>query len=137
MSMSREKAKEYLRLAKFKDKMLEQIIKTSSMFIQDVPPAVLTEVFMDLDYSEIEDMIADIFSETFDDEELDTIIDFAKQPIFQKFLDIQSGIDFRVIGKVWHNANREAIVQNIKRVFPMRGIPQHITNDFVTAWSVE
>jgi len=135
--MSREKAIEYLRLTEFQDNVYALLVKSYSALIKEVPPAVWAEVFMDLDYGPTEDIVIEYLTETFDEEELDVIIDFAKQPVFKKFIAMQSETDIDRLGAAWHQANHKAISERIKRIFPARGIPQDVTDTLVSTFLEE
>jgi hypothetical protein len=135
--MSKEKALEYLKLTNFKESMFDLLVKSYSSMIKEVPPSVWTEVFMDLDYEPTEDITADLLAEIFDDDEFDVIIDFAKQPVFGKFVAMQADTDIEKLGRAWYDANHKAILEKIQRIFPARGVPQNITDTLVETFAEE
>lgn len=135
--MSKEKALEFLRLSEFRDQMLGLLVRSYSTLIPEISPSIWVEIFMDLDHEPTEEIVSEILVNTFDDEELNALIDFAKQPFFKKFMAVNSETDVQQLGKVWYNSNRKNILEKIKTVLPVRGISQDIVDALVETFSEE
>jgi len=120
-----QKALEYIRQSEFHQN-LPKVMGTmfGNIFGEKVPSEIWIESFSGLDFSQLNDDLAQCFVDNFTEEDLDQLLEYSKTDVFKKYVKLVPDLQTAHYqsAQIWFPTVQKEWVQNLRNALEKHGM---------------